>query len=216
MKNILAITLLTFLLLVPSFAQTPSRKVAEPKKKVEPAKIVEPKKVVEPAKAIEPAKVVEPEKVVEPKKAVEVKYDKFKDTTSVTLTLQLIKKVALLSTGEDLSLSLVSSFDGKKPTLMPDDINGFFLSVSKKKQYSNSHSWIVLADDERIRLGDGVYKGEEGAVRAAEVIIYSISLANLKKIASAKKVETQIGNAEFTLTEPQLQSLKDFYKQIIP
>ncbi len=93
----------------------------------------------------------------------------------------------------------------------------FFLSISKKKQYSTSHSWIILADEERVKLGDGEYQGGGGNdSKAAEVIFHSISLENLRKITNAKKVEMQLGNTEFTLTESQVKTLKEFYRQITP
>lgn len=170
MKNILTITFLTLLLLVPSYAQTTADK------------------------------------------NIEIKYDKFKDRTTVSLKLTITEKLPI----EELLFALTNSFEGKKQTSMPSDISGFFLSVTKEKQYSISHSWIVLADDERIKLGDGMYQGEANDSRAAEVIIYSISSENLKKIANAKKVEMQLGSKEFTLTELQLASFKEFYKQIVP
>lgn len=146
-------------------------------------------------------------------KNVEIKYDKFKDRTTVSLKLPIVNNPLQ---SEELYLGMTSAFNGNKPTSIPDSVYSFFLSVTKTKQYSLSHSWIVLADEERIRLGDGQYLGEGGELKAAEVIIYSLSSENLKKIASAKKVEMQLGSKEFALTDSQLASLKEFYKQLVP
>jgi hypothetical protein len=139
----------------------------------------------------------------------ETKYDKFKDETNITVVIQLSE-----TSIENLSLTLGTSFSGKKPPSAPKDIISFFLSVNTRKQYSISHSWIILADEERIKLGDGEYQGTGSSTKAAEVIFYSMSPENLRKIANAKKVEIQLGNKEFTLTESQVKNLKDFYERV--
>ena len=141
-------------------------------------------------------------------KDLEVEYDKFKDSTTVTLKLPIM---------EGLLLVLIDSFSGKKRLSMPDNVLTTFMSVSDQKQFYISHSWIILADDERIRLGDGLYTGGTTASsRATEVILYPVSQENLKKIANAKKVEMQLGSKEFALTESQITSFKEFYKQLTP
>jgi hypothetical protein len=145
----------------------------------------------------------------------ETKYDKFKDKTTVTVVIQLSKTLIIGGVLiEDLSLTLATSFNGRKPPSEPKDITSFFLSVNTRKRYSFSHSWIILADEERVKLGDGEYEGTASGAKVAELIFYSMSRENLKKVANAKKIEMQLGDTAFTLTESQVKNLKDFYKEI--
>lgn len=146
-------------------------------------------------------------------KGVETKYDKFKDKTTVTLMLEMNIR---LVPKEDLVFGSSSSFDGKKPTSIPDKLVFTFISNSKIKQYEFSNSLIILADDERIRLGDAKYIGGTSSFEPSEIMIYTVSLENLKKIVAAKKIEMQIGKTEFALNDAQLNAVKEFYKQIIP
>lgn len=147
-------------------------------------------------------------------KGVEVKYDKFKDKTTVTLMLEVnIKMVPK----EDLVLGSSSSFDGKKPTVIPDKHVFTFISNSKLKSYGFDNSLIILADDERIPVGNATtYIKGESEFEPSEIMIYSLSSNNLKKLAGAKSIEIQLGKAEFALNEKQLEAVKEFYKQIIP
>lgn len=55
-----------------------------------------------------------------------------------------------------------------------------------------------------------------GAATTVELLSFSISLEDLKKIANAKKVEVQVGRAEFTIDNSKLESINEFYKQLIP
>lgn len=147
-------------------------------------------------------------------KGIEVKYDKFKDKTTVTLMLEVSVK---LVPKEDLVFGSASAFDGKKPTSIPDKHVFTFISNSKLKQYEFYNSLIILADDERIKLGNATsYIPGKSDFEPSEIMIYTLTSENLKKIVGAKKVEMQLGKTEFTLTEPQLEAIKEFYKQIIP
>ena len=147
-------------------------------------------------------------------KGVEVKYDKFKDKTTVTLMLEVNIK---LVPKEDLVFGSSSSFDGKKPTSIPDKFVFTFISNSKLKSYEFSNSLIILADDERIRLGNATtYISGKSEYEPSEIMIYTLSSENLKKIVGAKNVEIQLGKAEFALNENLLKAIKEFYKQSIP
>jgi hypothetical protein len=104
---------------------------------------------------------------------IETEYDKFKDTTSVTLESRIFT---------DLSFYLSSSFDGKNRTSMPKTVSAFFISLNKYDEYFTSYSCIFLADDKRIRLDAKKYIENE-------ISSFSLNTEDLKKIANSKKVE---------------------------
>lgn len=143
-------------------------------------------------------------------KGVETEYDRSKNKTTITVLLALTS-----STGDNLIFGSIDSFSGKTRTSpTPDKVLVTFVSVSKQKQFSSSRSWGVFADDERIKLGEGEYISERGSSGEAELLLFALSVDNLRKIAKAEKVQMQVGKKEFTLTEAQLESLREYYKQI--
>ena len=62
------------------------------------------------------------------------------------------------------------------------------LVLSWKQQF------IVLADGERLHLGDGFWEGSAGST--TEIMSYTISRTDLEKLATAKVIEFQLGNFE--------------------
>ena len=145
-------------------------------------------------------------------KGVEIEYDKNKDVTTVSVMMSLTDD---LLPSESLVFGSIDVFKGKiRTTATPEKVIVTFISISKKKQFSESRSWVALADDERIRLGNGEYVVESGNSGVAEILLYALSVENLKKMTDAKKVEMQVGNKEFTLSESQMVSLREYYKKL--
>jgi len=143
---------------------------------------------------------------------ITTKYDKFKDITSLSLKLAISK-----DTNEFFVLFINAAFDGKTPASSDKDIMFSFISMTSEKQPAPaSRSWIALADDERINLGNGEYTNTLISTTYASTMAYFVSEINLKKIANAKKVEMQVGSKEFALSESQIASLKELYKQLVP
>jgi len=134
----------------------------------------------------------------------ETKYDRFKDKTTVSLTIPITSI---------FSLTFDNSYDGEKRTSPPTKVVASFMSLDISERYLISRSCIILADKERIRLDNGTYLSEgEG-----EVLFFFLSLENFKKIANAKKIEMQLGsNNEFALGQSRIDAIKDFYKLLVP
>jgi hypothetical protein len=142
---------------------------------------------------------------------IEIKYDRFDDSTSINLKLKL-------TWNGKLSFSLSNSFSGKKRVSIPKSITVSFTNLynqvlTQQDEYFNSRSCIFLVDDKRIRLDNGLYDRVE---TVGEFIVFSLSLENLKLITNAKKVEMRLDSSEFTLTDKQLESIKEFYKLLVP
>jgi hypothetical protein len=137
------------------------------------------------------------------KNGVSTEYDRFEDSTTVSVDFQLERK---------LSLTFSNTFDGKKRTSTPKNISISFISLDISEQYLYSYSCIFLVDDQRISLDSKHYiRQGDGELRS-----FSLTLEDLKKIANAKKVEMKLSSRIHILTESQLATLKEFYKQLIP
>jgi hypothetical protein len=141
---------------------------------------------------------------------VEQKYDKFKDTTNVTLKLRLLGDIA-----DGLEVVVSHTFDGQKP-ITPTSIPVMFMATNKDLKYALSHGLIFLADGERIKFEDVKYNRLTVRDRFIEVMILTIPFNTLKKILAAKAVEAQLGKTEFVLSDEYLEALRDFASRVSP
>jgi len=92
-----------------------------------------------------------------------------------------------------------------------------FMSTGSKKKYQKSDTLIILANGERFNAGDAIYYNETPVPGGhVELIDFVFPYDTFRKIISAKTVEAQIGETEFTFTEQQLEALRDFYSRIVP
>lgn len=144
---------------------------------------------------------------------IEEKYDKFKDRTSVTLNMQLIGEKL-----DGLQILVTDSYEGNKPKPKTASEKSpiTFLAVGDDRKYKLFHSLIVLADGERIRLGEAAYLDLSMRSKYVETMIFAVTYDTFRKIINAKKVEAQLGETEFTFTEQQLEALRDFNSRIVP
>src|SRR6266478_827911 len=85
---------------------------------------------------------------------IEDKYDRFKDSTTVSVTMQLM---GVKTNG--LAMLLSDSYESQGANRKPPTGNVLlsFVSAGEESHYKLFHSLIFLADDEHIRMGDGVF-----------------------------------------------------------
>lgn len=142
-------------------------------------------------------------------KSIELKqsYDRFKDATIITLWIDIKPNFSIL---------FVSGFDNKKPISENNLVSIVINSKSKDLFYRYSNDLDFLLDGNRLSLDNGKYSVERSGNFINEGITYFYFQDTLKKIIEAKKVEAKIGDTEFTFTEKQLESIRDFYKKLIP
>lgn len=144
---------------------------------------------------------------------IEDKYDRFKDSTTVSVTMQLM---GVKTNG--LAMLLSDSYAGQGANRKPPTGNVLlsFVSAGDESHYKLFHSLIFLADDERIRMGDGVFIDLPLSYRVVESVTFGLPRDTLRKLASAKKIEFQLGPTEFTFSDSQLEAIRDFESRLNP
>lgn len=153
------------------------------------------------------------------KDGVVQKYDRFDDSTTTSLKLNIKGSLMPL---RGLTLIIVSHFSGEKPTSKDNPVLITMVGVSSDSDYKNLHSLIFLVDGERIRLGEGTYSSEFVDVDVLnehsimEKVSYPISQSALKKIINAKTLEAQFGGTQFTFRPHQVIYLQVFDIKITP
>ncbi len=145
-------------------------------------------------------------------------YDKFKNTTTVSLDLMPVYVPSLYTKlNKEPHLYVYAEYDFKgvnKPTSI---IIGF---VSKKLQgywFRDNRDLNFIADDNRINLGNMSHDGNATPTNILGNIFYitnealstSISIDDFLQIANAKNVEFRLGNVEGSLSEKHLSAFRD-------
>lgn len=137
-----------------------------------------------------------------PSFAQKVEYDKFKDKTTVSGESVRLER--------SIVMAVKASHDGQTPTEIRPYL--IFWSTSRSWSFLRSHGLIILADGERIDLGDGTHDGHVRggrSVSVAEVMIYPISRSDLEKIVKATAVEMKLGFMEMKLEDKDKRGLRE-------
>lgn len=150
------------------------------------------------------AALIPAKRVFNHKYNIKVEYDKFKDQTSVSLTPRL---EAVGAKPNQLQVIFISKGTNIR---VPTEVFWEFVSTSNDWQFLRiSRASFLLDGAKRLSL-DASQDGNVGRGYVIEFINLHIPLADFLSIVNAKKVECQVSVQEFSLSDEQLEALRDF------
>lgn len=145
-----------------------------------------------------------------PPSKVDREYDRFQDITVIRTPSMIVDTD--YACGRMIEVRVNFIFKGEKQTTP----GAYFLSVECRDtdwRFLDTSSLIVLADGQRIRLGDGKRLSDTGTfagrLSTYENVSYPVSTLELLTISLAKKVEARAGVIEFSLSAADKQSIAD-------
>jgi hypothetical protein len=138
-------------------------------------------------------------------------YDRFKDSTTVTLDALLAGDYP-----QGLSVRAIEIFPGTSPTKESSKYIFAFLSTGEDLEYELLHDLIFLADGERLKVDNSSYMKQFVRGNYLELILIAIPSQTLRKVASATKAEAQIGKTEFVVSGQLKENLKRFLAEVEP
>ena len=141
-----------------------------------------------------------------------ISYDKDSNKTTVFLPLK-----ELPNNSDSFSVGAFFEFKGKKQKEMPCCVGILFKSASRENfKYKDNHNLTIWADNEKMEFSKITWReSPEGfALIVAKIAFLEDMLAAIKAdqfftIANSKKVEMQIGDFKFNLTDSQLQGFQN-------
>ena len=144
---------------------------------------------------------------------VEVKFDRFKNHTTVTFP-----SPQQVATRADTQLTPVwlAIFNGQTPSTMPSTVLLAFWKISNTWQYLRCHSLAMLADGSPIQLPPAEHDGKVGQGYVRESILVTVSLATARLLAESRLVEFKICNTEGRFSARDLQGLRSFINALTP
>lgn len=135
------------------------------------------------------------------------KYDRFREETSVSTGTEYVD---MKSAGR---LEVVAYFSHKGAGKSSDGllIGLAFYSSSAHWRFLRDNRLIAIVDGERVDFGDPVVKDSRlgRRVGVVESLAFDLERADLSKLASASRVEMQLGTVEFKLKDSFLRKLKE-------
>jgi hypothetical protein len=136
----------------------------------------------------------------------EQRYDRFDDVTRLAVKLgQVIK-----GSHHNVELQLVQSYHGEGRNGESIFLQLYLFSASDDGWvYRDHHDVTLLVDGERVRF-DPTHDGKVGKGYVMEHIFIPLSKAQLRKLASATKIEARIHRDEFELGRNQIAAIKEF------
>ena len=136
------------------------------------------------------------------------KYDKFKNKTIVSLSLDL-KPSKIRYSSNKLAFNSFFFYLGEK-VKTPSFVMIAFQSTTDDWEYLRSHELTFLIDDKPLEIGTLKHKGSVGKGYVIEFLSKLIPLSHFLMIVNSKKVDGKLFTTEFRFTEEQLEALRDY------
>ncbi|MEP7077076.1 MAG: hypothetical protein ABI878_14820 [Acidobacteriota bacterium] len=154
-------------------------------------------------------------KALDDSKTYAVKYDKFKDETTVTGRVGFrLPKGHIIDTME---LEMNGTFPGQTPNQDIAEFQCYFIQhYSQSWVFLHDQHLIMLLDGVKVDFGQGKQGGEARLGGVDEWVYFKISREDLQKIADAKTVEIQLASYEGRIsqkTQPRLKAFLDLTKK---
>ncbi len=141
---------------------------------------------------------------------IETKYDPFKDQTDVVLN-PVVETIG--KTPANLMVNYL--YPGKAPSI-PDLVSITFVSKSTDWQFLKNHDVILLLDGQERLNPTTTHDGEVGKGYVLEFVSAVVTTREFLQVANATKVQVQLFTTEFSLSDAQLEGLRDLASRMQP
>ncbi|MBA3712826.1 MAG: hypothetical protein H0W76_10315 [Pyrinomonadaceae bacterium] len=149
--------------------------------------------------------------------AVEVKYDGFKDETTVKLNGLLISVKGRAE--QKLSLDLEAKFKGERPPALgtlaiEEEASAVFTSVWREGIYPRQPELVIIIDGKRQIIEPSTARSDYSRLSQDKIItqtiLTSVSAETLRRITDARTAEMKLGDTELVVDAATLEALRKF------
>jgi len=133
---------------------------------------------------------------------LKIKYDRFKDETTVGISLGKIEP----GWGDSVTHIIAATHPGQKPQVSSSTKFTWMITAPRIPPYGKTEL-ILLVDEARIRL-----EGAASSGGSSRVAMIPINLDTLRRVSNANVVEGQVGKSEFKLTPEDREKIATFLK----
>jgi hypothetical protein len=138
------------------------------------------------------------------KSRLEIKYDRFKDETTIRTPQMVIPGVA----NEHLSFSFAAAYPGRTKT-QPETVTLEFLLEAPYAQFPDDAELILLVDGQRIKLGAITHVRDERRYGTTyQAGSFSATLDIITRVAHGSVIEGQLGPYEFRFLRQHMEGIR--------
>jgi hypothetical protein len=146
------------------------------------------------------------------KKEIKANYDSFKDRTQVALSPLKVGA----GWEDDISLAVTYLYPGRTPAV-PEKVAFWIYSSSKDWKFLRNREVLVIADGERIDLGDAVrISSDVNRGSVSEVLGVGMPIQAFLKIANSSSLQMRVGTHELKFAADHYEAIKDFASRMHP
>jgi hypothetical protein len=151
------------------------------------------------------------------KSRVAMRYDRFKDLTTVTVGPYFLSSgMDLVMTNSRFELLASFTYNGQKLQRPVERATIGFLSSSKDWKFLRDQSVYVLADGQRFDLGSAERDSDLRTGGVSEILVVNVPFETFAKIANSTKVEMRFGSKEIKLKDEHLEGFRDLSSRMVP
>lgn len=145
-----------------------------------------------------------------------VKYDKFKDETTVHVEVKVKSNTKPRNKLDNLKLLAAFKYSGQTLRKNIDLFGVAFSAGNQRWRFLRSHGLIMMIDGERHDLGSGDHDGQITGSGVYETVTFIVDRSTFSVIANAKTLELQLGPYEGFIDEDNLAKLKAYFALTTP
>jgi hypothetical protein len=150
---------------------------------------------------------------------IETEYDRFKDVTTVVLKPEHVRVTSKNREVSFVTISAVFSFPGKEHARPVESLQLAVSVYSYNWMFLNNRNPRLIALVGEKKALDVIAPRVDGKTVAdivVEVMIATLTRAELQKLINGNAVSVQVGEVEFDLTTSNLADLRDFVFKLSP
>lgn len=142
-------------------------------------------------------------------KQISVNYDGGGKTSKLLLIGENFSDSEAKTAGiQAMNFGMAVNYAGESLAASPDPILFTLWVLTKKPRFAENSHLVVTLPSDSVDLGDSKYAAK--AASNMEYLNFTISRDQLTKIANQPNARFRIGKADFTFTQGQLQSFRNF------
>ncbi|MFX0205277.1 MAG: hypothetical protein ACFFDT_04780 [Candidatus Hodarchaeota archaeon] len=158
------------------------------------------------------------EKKAQDEQIVVAKYDRFKESTTITLSDQRMQRFLKICNLRPYLIASIS-FKGKVPTDNAPAVELVLVSVNEDWMYIRDHKLYALLDDKPMTMPETTHDGQTwSGGDVFESVYFVLAWDKFVRLCNAHKVEFKLGIKEFELAPVELKALRQVrekYKEML-
>ena len=149
---------------------------------------------------------------------VVAKYDRFKESTTITLSEQRMQRFISISNLRPYLIASIT-FKGKVPTDSTPTVGLVLVSINESWKYLKNHELYALVNDKPMTMPETKHNGQVwSGGDVLESVSFVLAWDKFCKLCEAQKIEFKLGTKEFEIARVErvaLRKVREMYEEML-